>query len=72
MPSEDSKPSLGPPGAPGEPPLRSENIFRKEGEYWTIAYSGTILRLRDTNGLHYLAYLLHRPGEPFAARDLLA
>ena len=53
-------------------PASSANVFRREGEYWTIAYNGIIVRLRDTNGLHYLACLLHRPGAPFAARDLLA
>src|SRR5439155_4558167 len=30
--------SVAPPG---------EGVFRKEGEYWTIAYAGTVLRLKD-------------------------
>ena len=49
-----------------------ENLFRREGEYWTIAYHGTVLRLRDTKGLRYLASLLRHPGERFAARDLIS
>src|SRR5439155_19318391 len=31
------------------PPI--PNLVRKEGEYWTIAYEGTLLRLRDGKGL---------------------
>jgi hypothetical protein len=46
--------------------------FRLEGEYWTIAYEGAVLRLRDAKGLRYLAYLLARPGERLAATDLIA
>jgi hypothetical protein len=68
---DQSKLSVGPRGVPGEPPLRSENVFRKEGEYWTIAYNGTILRLRDTKGLRYLARLLRQPGERVTARELM-
>jgi len=45
--------------------------FRLEGEYWTIAYDGTVFRLRHTKGLHCVAYLLGRPGEDVRATDLL-
>ncbi len=48
-----------------------ENLFRREGEYWTIVYDGVVLRLRDTKGLRYLACLISHPGEPFAARELV-
>jgi len=27
-------------------------IFRREGEYWTIVYAGTTIRLHDAIGLH--------------------
>jgi hypothetical protein len=56
-----------PTAAPG-----ADFVFRKEGEYWTIVYAGTLSRLRDTKGLQCLAYLLGRPGERVAAGDLLA
>lgn len=39
------------------------DLFRLEGEYWTIAYQGVLCRLRDAKGLRYLAHLLCRPGE---------
>ena len=45
--------------------------FYLEGEYWTIAYEGTILRLRDSKGLRYVAHLLRHPGEPIPALQLL-
>ena len=51
-------------------PDRGAAIYR-EGEYWTIAYEGSVLRLRDSKGLRCLAYLLYHPGERFAAVDLL-
>ncbi len=47
------------------------NLFRKEGEYWTIAYGGVTRRLRDSKGLHCLARLLGRPGERVPAPLLL-
>ena len=47
-------------------------VFRREGEYWTIAYEGLVFRVRDTKGLRYLALLLRDPGRRHPARDLLA
>jgi hypothetical protein len=48
------------------------DIFRLEGEYWTIAYQGALCRLRDAKGLRYLAHLLRRPGQRFPASGLAA
>jgi DNA-binding response OmpR family regulator len=45
------------------PPEVADAIFRQEGDYWTLAYHGTVCRLKDLKGLHYLACLLARPGE---------
>jgi len=47
------------------------NVFRKEGEYWTITFGGNLARLRDTKGLHYIAYLLRHPGQEFHVCHLL-
>jgi pimeloyl-ACP methyl ester carboxylesterase len=61
-------------GAPAheEPPRsESDNAFRCEGEYWTLAYAGCVRRLRDAKGLHHIAYLLGRPTEPVAAAELM-
>jgi hypothetical protein len=39
-------------------PQRPIGTFRREGEYWTIAYAGVVVRLRDTKGLQYLGHLV--------------
>src|SRR2546422_11002168 len=51
-------------------PKRDSDVFHREGEYWTIAYQGTLFRLRDAKGLRYLAHLLQHPGRHFAAAEL--
>lgn len=48
----------------------AHNVFRREGDYWSIGYGGTLVRLRDTKGLHYLARLLAEPGREFHTVDL--
>jgi hypothetical protein len=53
-----------------EAPPRA-NVFRQEGEYWTLAYGGSVLRLRDAKGLRYLACLLRHPGQEFHVLDLV-
>jgi len=49
---------------------RSAQIFRRDGELWTIASGGKQIHLRDMRGLHYLATLLREPRREFAALDL--
>jgi hypothetical protein len=51
---------------------RPRQVCRREGDYWTIAFDGKVVRLRDTKGLRYLAELLRRPGEPLPASALIA
>jgi hypothetical protein len=48
------------------------NLFRREGEYWTVAYDGSVARLRDAKGLRHLAQLLAHPGREFHVIDLEA
>jgi tetratricopeptide (TPR) repeat protein len=47
------------------------NVFRKEGDYWTVSFHGSMLRLRDTIGMRYLGHLLANPGVEFAAEELV-
>ena len=47
------------------------NVFRKEGDYWTVSFLGTMFRLRDTIGMHYICRLLGNPGIEFAAQNLI-
>jgi len=42
-------------------------VIRREGEYWTVIFDGATCRLRDSNGLRYLAYLLRHPHERVSA-----
>ena len=46
------------------------NAFRREGEFWTVVYEGSLVRLRDSKGLRYLATLLASPGREFHVIDL--
>ncbi|MEO6579515.1 MAG: AAA family ATPase [Candidatus Limnocylindria bacterium] len=46
-------------------------VFRREGEYWTIAFDGDALRMKDSKGLGYLSRLLERPGQELHALDLV-
>jgi DNA-binding NarL/FixJ family response regulator len=48
-----------------------EVSLRREGEYWSLAFTGEVFRLKDAKGLHYLAYLLSRPGKEAHVQDLL-
>jgi hypothetical protein len=47
-------------------------VFRREGEYWTVAYEGDIVRLKDAKGLRHLARLLAHPGRELHAAELEA
>ncbi len=49
-----------------------EYVFRREGDYWSVAFKGQAVRLRDLKGLRYLARLLGDPGREFHVRDLVA
>jgi hypothetical protein len=52
--------------------MRERNVFRREGDYWTIVFDGKTVRLRDSKGMHYLAALLRRRGERIPSVDLQA
>jgi hypothetical protein len=51
-------------------PQVAEYLFRREGEYWTVCYEGTVMRLKDAKGLRHLARLLTHPAREFHATDL--
>jgi tetratricopeptide (TPR) repeat protein len=66
------------PGA--APPARSPddtlspnlNVFRCDGEIYTIIYAGRTVRMKDAKGLRYYGYLLRRPGVDVPAMELVA
>jgi hypothetical protein len=51
--------------------VASEAVFRRDGEFWTIAYAGKAFLLRDVKGLRYLGFLLGSPGQEIHALELV-
>ena len=47
-------------------------LFRREGDFWTLAFAARVCRVRDVKGLHHLARLLREPGRSFTPAELLA
>jgi len=43
------------------------NVFRRDGETWTVTFNGATKRFRNTKGMRAIAYLLAHPGEEVAA-----
>jgi non-specific serine/threonine protein kinase len=46
-------------------------LFRKDGDYWTVAFAGEPIRLKAAKGLDYIAHLLRHPGMEFTAIELV-
>jgi hypothetical protein len=54
---------------PSEIAARSAE-FRREGEYWSIAFERDAFRIRDSRGMRHLARLLRTPGQEVHALEL--
>jgi tetratricopeptide (TPR) repeat protein len=71
-------PSVTPPGhmedhdTRDEQPAASVNVFRREGDYWSVSFEGHTVRVRDLKGMRYLARLLADPGREYHVLDLVA
>jgi tetratricopeptide (TPR) repeat protein len=48
------------------------NVFRREGDYWSLIFGGRTVRVRDLKGVRYLARLLADPGREYHVLDLVA
>jgi tetratricopeptide (TPR) repeat protein len=48
------------------------NVFRREGEYWSVVFEGRTVRVHDLKGFRYLTQLLAHPGREFHVLDLVA
>ena len=53
-------------------PAAGINVFRREGDYWSVIYEGHTVRVRDLKGMRYLARLLADPGREYHVLDLTA
>ena len=58
--------------APDAQPAASLNVFRREGDYWTVTFEAQTVHVRDLKGMRYLARLLADPGREFHVLDLVA
>jgi tetratricopeptide (TPR) repeat protein len=48
------------------------NVFRREGDYWSVVFERRTVRVRDLKGMRYLARLLADPDREYHALDLAA
>jgi hypothetical protein len=71
-PTTDDAVSVAPDGGAREPAVTDLNMFRREGEYWSVSFEGRTVQLRDLKGIRYLARLLADPGREFHVLDLVA
>jgi len=46
-------------------------MLRLDGEFWTVGFGPDTVRLKDSDGLRYLAHLIERPGVEIHVSDLL-
>ena len=53
-------------------PVASGNVFRREGDYWSVIFDGHTVHVRDLKGMRYLARLLADPGREHHVLDLVA
>lgn len=54
-----------------DPPVRPD-VFRREGDFWTVTFDGRTVRVRDLKGMRYLARLLVDPGQEHHVLELVA
>ena len=55
-----------------EQPVADFNVFRREGDYWSVSFEGRTVHMRDLKGMRYLARLLADPGREYHVLDLVA
>jgi tetratricopeptide (TPR) repeat protein len=48
------------------------NVFRRDGDYWSVIFDGHTAHVRDLKGMRYLARLLAEPGREYHVLDLVA
>jgi hypothetical protein len=70
--SADDAVSVEPGDGAEEPPVTDLNMFRREGDYWSVVFEGHTVRMRDLKGVRYLARLLADPGRELHVLALVA
>lgn len=50
--------------------IEHANVLRQDGEYWTVAFGGLVVTVRDSKGLRDMARLMASPGRELHVLDL--
>ncbi|MBX3026333.1 hypothetical protein KF840_15605 [bacterium] len=66
----ENPPAAAAPAAPVAPARRGF-VFRREGDYWTLASPGRLARVRGRRGFEYIVELLRRPHRPIYVVELM-
>ena len=53
-------------------PDEARNVFRRDGDYWSLEFAGSTAHVRDLKGMRYLARLLGEPSRELHVLDLVA
>ena len=48
-----------------------ENIFRVEGQMWTLCYNGETIHIKPLKGLLYISYLIESPNQEYHVNELV-
>jgi tetratricopeptide (TPR) repeat protein len=73
VPSQPRREASEPPKASRAPAaVRAGNVFRRDGEHWTVIYQGGVSSLKDSKGVRYIAALVYEPEREFHVLDLSA
>ncbi len=59
-------------GGTGASAHAPRGTFRREGDYWTLSWQHHVVHVKNAKGLHYIAYLLAKPGRQVLACELAA
>lgn len=52
--------------------IEQENVFRLDGDYWTVGYRGLVVSIRDSKGLRDIGRMVAEPNREFHALHLAA
>ena len=63
--------SAKPSAVPTKTETKEQNIFRKEGQMWTLRYSGVAKHFNHSKGLLYISYLLGSPFQEFHVAEVV-
>jgi hypothetical protein len=57
---------------PSFPAHDGDRVFRADGDWWTVAFDGQTVRLKELKGFHYLRRLLANPSRELHVLELVA